>query len=160
MGKAAARLSDKPDYHALIPPRSPTLPPRTIRRVVCAPLLVPFKVSVRALRERNVGNHADKTSPRCSMGCRGRGEKRRHLPFSHLETDFRDAQVIDFAGGIFRLVSYPLPDTFAPDLRGKTVPVFSGAGFWCGRWRMRDHRPRIRWWSRDHQAWSGTKHVS
>ena len=48
--------------------------PRTIRRAVCAPLLVPFKVSVRALRERNVGNHADKTSPRCSMGCRGRAK--------------------------------------------------------------------------------------
>ena len=45
-----------------------------IRRVVCAPLLVPFKVSIRAMRERNAGNHADKTSPRCSMGCRGRGE--------------------------------------------------------------------------------------
>ena len=25
-------------------------------------------------RERNVGNHADKTSPRCSMGCRRWGE--------------------------------------------------------------------------------------
>ena len=29
---------------------------------------------IRAVRERNAGNHAEKTSPRHSMGCRGRGE--------------------------------------------------------------------------------------
>ena len=28
----------------------------------------------------------------------------------HIETDFRDAQAIDFAGGIFRPVCYPLRD--------------------------------------------------
>jgi hypothetical protein len=54
----------------------------TIRRVVDALLLVPFKVSIRAMRERNAGNHADKTSPRCSMGCRGWGESRGPYPSS------------------------------------------------------------------------------
>jgi hypothetical protein len=53
------------------------------------------------MRERNAGNHADETSPRCSMGCRGWGESGGTYPFSLLETDFRDAQAIDFAGGIF-----------------------------------------------------------
>ncbi len=46
------------------------------------------------------GNHADETSPRCSMGCRGWGE-RGATTLSHLETDFPDAQVTDFAGGFF-----------------------------------------------------------
>ncbi len=32
-----------------------------LRRVVCAPLLVPFKVSIRALRERNAGNRTVQT---------------------------------------------------------------------------------------------------
>jgi hypothetical protein len=39
----------------------------------------------------------------------GGGAKAEALTLSHLETDFRDAQAIDFAGGIFRPVSYPLP---------------------------------------------------
>ena len=40
------------------------------------------------------------------MGCRGWGDIQagRHLPHPHTETDFRDAQANDFAGGIFRPV--------------------------------------------------------
>jgi hypothetical protein len=44
----------------------------------------------------------------------GRHTKAEALTPPHIETDFRDAQAIDFAGGIFRPVSYPLPDAFAP----------------------------------------------
>jgi hypothetical protein len=40
----------------------------------------------------------------------GRHTKAEALTLSHIETDFRDAQAIDFAGGIFRPVSYPLLD--------------------------------------------------
>ena len=66
------------------PPGSPTCLayPQPLRRVVGALLLVPFKVSIRAMRERNAGNHADKTSPRCSMGCRGWGESGGPYPSS------------------------------------------------------------------------------
>ena len=43
-------------------------------------------------------------------GMPGAGRKRA-LTLSHLETDFRDAQVIDFAGGFF-VPFLTLPDTF------------------------------------------------
>jgi hypothetical protein len=55
----------------------------------------------------------------------GGGAKAEALTLSHLETDFRDAQVIDFAGGIFRPVSYPLRDalrlTNLPDDRQRLL---------------------------------------
>jgi hypothetical protein len=66
------------------------------------------------MRERNAGNHADKTSPPVFHGMPGWGESGGTYPFL-LETDFRDAQVIDFARGIFHPVSSPLVDAFAPD---------------------------------------------
>jgi hypothetical protein len=42
----------------------------------------------------------------------GGGAKAEALTLSHLETDFRDAEVIDFAGGIFRPVSLPFLDDY------------------------------------------------
>jgi hypothetical protein len=65
------------------------------------PSWCPSVFGIRAMRERNAGNHADKTSPGCSMGCRGWGESGGTYPLPLLETDFRDAQPIDFAGGFF-----------------------------------------------------------
>jgi hypothetical protein len=52
------------------------------------------------MRERNAGNHADKTSPGVPWDAGG-GAKAEALTLPHLETDFREAQVIDLLAGFF-----------------------------------------------------------
>jgi hypothetical protein len=57
-------------------------------------------------------------------GMPGWGESGGTYPLPLLETDFRDAQAIDFAGGIFRPVSYPLPDDERPPARNRVRSLY------------------------------------
>jgi hypothetical protein len=87
--RGASFDTGKSDYHVLIPPRSPTLPTSSaglfVRRTSCH-----SKCQSAPRASATQGNHADETSPRCSMGCRGWGDirKRRHLPHLILRLTF------------------------------------------------------------------------
>jgi hypothetical protein len=53
------------------------------------------------MRERNAGNHADKTSPRCSMGCRGWGESGGTYPLLFLRLTFVTRRRLILLAGFF-----------------------------------------------------------